>query len=68
MEAAQFGLTGAVRKNFRGFKLLDVAGKHIVMMGKPPKSESSFLANNGFMRPIVAPDVIVGFRLISTAR
>ncbi len=48
IETAQYGITGQIRRNFRGYKLVPTNHKHFVTSRQPPKRETVFLENNGF--------------------
>ncbi len=53
LESSPDPLTGLVRKNFRGFKLVTSSFKEFLIGRALNQRERLFLANNGFLSPIV---------------
>lgn len=53
LETCYKELTGHIRRNFRGYKLVPSTHKHFVTSRRPRKSELTFLKNNGFENVIV---------------
>lgn len=56
LETCHDYLTGQIRQNFRGFKLVPSPWKNMVMGRRPNRREMTFLHNNGFDSPIIADD------------
>ena len=54
LEATESGLTGQVRRNFRGYKFVPARDKLFLSRGRPPLTDRRLLSNNGF------PNVIIG--------
>ncbi len=57
LEAAVSDLTGRVRRNFRGYKLIPAKDKYFLARRRPPVSEQRLLKNNGFTKVILGDDV-----------
>lgn len=65
LEAAESELTGTVRRNFRGYKLVPVKEKHFLTRRQPPSKERRLLQNNGFASLILVDDVETCWPLLS---
>lgn len=57
LEAAVSDLSGSVRRNFRGYKLIPAKDKHLLARRQPPARERKLLKNNGFASMILGDDV-----------
>jgi hypothetical protein len=65
LEAMETGLTGCVRRNFRGYKLVPAREKLLVTRLQPLVSERKLLSNNGFTNVIISDDVDSCWRALS---
>jgi hypothetical protein len=57
LEVAESGLTGQVRRNFRGYKFVPARDKLFLSRRRPPLTERRLLNNNGFANVIIGDNV-----------
>jgi hypothetical protein len=67
LEAAESGLTGQVRRNFRGYKFVPAQDKCFLSRRRPPLNERRLLINNGFTNVIIGDNVDSCCPLLSSA-